>query len=59
MSWADALVNDAGELPVHTAGPADLAVMPYTSGTTGLPKGSMHTHASTFRCKAQGGLTVA
>ncbi|KQQ87866.1 long-chain fatty acid--CoA ligase [Massilia sp. Leaf139] len=29
-----------------TAGPDDLAVMPYTSGTTGLPKGCMHTHRS-------------
>jgi fatty-acyl-CoA synthase len=27
-------------------GPADLAVLPYTSGTTGLPKGCMHPHKS-------------
>ncbi len=27
-------------------GPADLAVLPYTSGTTGLPKGCMHLHSS-------------
>ncbi len=27
-------------------GPDDLCVMPYTSGTTGRPKGCMHTHRS-------------
>lgn len=30
----------------HTAGPQDLAILPHTSGTTGQPKGCMHTHAS-------------
>ncbi len=30
----------------HRAGPEDLAVMPYTSGTTGKPKGCMHTHCN-------------
>jgi len=33
-------------LPAHTATPHDMAVLPYTSGATGLPKGCMHTHAS-------------
>ena len=38
-------VMDAGLAPGPlTAGPDDLAVMPYTSGTTGNPKGCMHTH---------------
>jgi fatty-acyl-CoA synthase len=46
LRWADALAPDASDLPAHTAMPADLAVLPYTSGTTGLPKGCMHTHAS-------------
>jgi fatty-acyl-CoA synthase len=41
--WSEALA--AGCKPAeHTAGPDDLAVMPYTSGTTGKPKGCMHTH---------------
>jgi len=30
----------------HRAEPDDLAVMPYTSGTTGKPKGCMHTHSN-------------
>jgi fatty-acyl-CoA synthase len=42
-SWTDALAAGLAPAP-HTAGPDDLAVMPYTSGTTGKPKGCMHTH---------------
>ncbi|MEN9538114.1 MAG: hypothetical protein RLZZ126_349 [Pseudomonadota bacterium] len=43
--WVDMLAAQY-PAPVHTAGPDDLAVLPYTSGTTGLPKGCMHTHAT-------------
>jgi fatty-acyl-CoA synthase len=44
-AWRDAV--DAGLQPgPHEAAPDDLAVMPYTSGTTGKPKGCMHTHSS-------------
>jgi fatty-acyl-CoA synthase len=45
MSWLGALEN-TGPLPPLEVGPADLAILPYTSGTTGLPKGCMHLHAS-------------
>ncbi|MFO1327562.1 MAG: long-chain fatty acid--CoA ligase [Rubrivivax sp.] len=41
--WVDALA--AGHRPGPAqAQPDDLCVLPYTSGTTGLPKGCMHTH---------------
>ena len=45
MAWNDALDN-ALPLPPLEVGPTDLAVLPYTSGTTGLPKGCMHLHRS-------------
>ncbi len=53
--WTGALAN---ELPLGplTVGPADLAILPYTSGTTGLPKGCMHTHASIMHNAVASGL---
>jgi fatty-acyl-CoA synthase len=44
-AWTDALAC-SGEAPALAVGPADLALLPYTSGTTGLPKGCMHLHRS-------------
>ena len=44
-AWAEA-VQTAIDLGPITAQPDDLAVLPYTSGTTGLPKGCMHTHGT-------------
>ena len=45
--WCDMLASGAQPGPL-TAGPDDLCVMPYTSGTTGEPKGCMHTHRTTM-----------
>jgi fatty-acyl-CoA synthase len=45
--WGDVLASDLAPGPL-TMGPDDLCAMPYTSGTTGLPKGCMHTHRSTM-----------
>jgi fatty-acyl-CoA synthase len=44
-SWREAIAANLPPGP-HRARPEDLAVMPYTSGTTGKPKGCMHTHRS-------------
>ena len=44
-AWKDAINANLAPGP-HSAAPEDLAVMPYTSGTTGRPKGCMHTHSS-------------
>src|SRR5258708_2155522 len=44
-TWQQALAcNDAA--PPHVVGRDDMAVLPYTSGTTGHPKGCMHPHRS-------------
>ncbi len=37
-----------------TTGPDDLAVLPYTSGTTGAPKGCLHTHRSVMHTAVAG-----
>ncbi|MEO8153035.1 MAG: long-chain fatty acid--CoA ligase [Rhizobacter sp.] len=43
VRWTDMLAQMLQPGP-HTAKADDLAVLPYTSGTTGNPKGCMHTH---------------
>jgi fatty-acyl-CoA synthase len=43
--WSEMLARNLRPGPL-TTGPDDLCAMPYTSGTTGNPKGCMHTHRS-------------
>ncbi|HLJ82395.1 MAG TPA: long-chain fatty acid--CoA ligase [Ktedonobacterales bacterium] len=56
--WADALAAGTaiGEPGPLLVGPDDLAVLPYTSGTTGNPKGCMHSHR-TVMANVVGGVT--
>ena len=53
--WADALAQGC-QPTEHLSGPDDLALLPYTSGTTGLPKGCMHTHRTLMHNVVGGGL---
>ena len=45
VRWNQAL-GEACVPSAHLAGKDDMSVLPYTSGTTGLPKGCVHTHGS-------------
>ena len=55
VRWVDALAE--GRAPGPTVnGPDDLALLPYTSGTTGLPKGCMHTHRTLMANVVGGGM---
>lgn len=53
-AWHD-IPQDATP-PALQTGSTDLALLPYTSGTTGLPKGCMHTHASIMHNAVSSGL---
>lgn len=51
--WHDALALKLAPRPAQ-AGPDDLCVIPYTSGTTGNPKGCIHTHRSVMHTAVAG-----
>ncbi|TYT27329.1 long-chain fatty acid--CoA ligase [Luteimonas viscosa] len=53
VAWVDTLAENFAP-SAHLAGPGDLAMMPYTSGTTGHPKGCLHTHRSVMHTAVAG-----
>jgi len=54
LRWSDVLALQLAPGPM-TAKPDDLALLPYTSGTTGLPKGCMHSHRTLMANSVGGG----
>ncbi len=54
--WTDALAAGLQPPGPPAGSPDDLALLPYTSGTTGLPKGCMHTHRTLMPNVIGGGL---
>ncbi|MDO8704374.1 MAG: long-chain fatty acid--CoA ligase [Sulfuricaulis sp.] len=52
LHWRNALAAQCAP-GAQTASSVDVCAMPYTSGTTGKPKGCMHTHATLMANVAQ------
>lgn len=55
--WADAIGAGLQAEP-HRATPQDHCVMPYTSGTTGRPKGCIHSHSTVMHTVIAGSAWV-
>jgi long-chain acyl-CoA synthetase len=55
LRWAELVRNDGRFAPVAIAPVEDLAVLQYTGGTTGTPKGAMLTHANLYANAVQAG----
>ncbi len=55
QSWHDFLAGQSADAPTASLSSEDRAFILYTSGTTGKPKGTVHTHAG---CLAQMGKEI-
>jgi acetyl-CoA synthetase len=55
---APLLERSAPRFDIPATGPEDLALLHFTSGTTGRPKGAMHVHQAVVSHHATGGLAL-
>lgn len=58
VAWEDFRVDGTVRHPASRMGPEDRLMLAYTSGTTGTPKGAVHTHAG-FLVKAASEIAYA
>lgn len=59
LDFATLTEEDAGPMPVDIRPEKDIAVLQYTGGTTGTPKGAMLTHANLYTNAVQAGLWLS
>ena len=55
VAWSEATTGQ-GAAPACEVSGSDMALLPYTSGTTGLPKGCVHIHSSIMHNAVAGSL---
>ncbi|XP_027344523.1 4-coumarate--CoA ligase 1-like isoform X2 [Abrus precatorius] len=53
LHFSELALADENEIPEVNINPDDVVALPYSSGTTGLPKGVMLTHKGMVTCTAQ------
>ncbi|MCC6522685.1 MAG: acetate--CoA ligase [Polyangiaceae bacterium] len=58
LDWARAMRAAADELEIGPTSPEDMALLHFTSGTTGKPKGAVHVHEAVVMHHATGRLAL-
>ncbi|MFO1463310.1 MAG: acetate--CoA ligase [bacterium] len=58
ISWKEALARSSAEFTIPSTAPEDIALLHFTSGTTGRPKGAIHVHQAILAHHVTGRLAL-